>query len=102
MIRPDTDDLIAFLNSLLEVDRYAVAELILARVPCNAGLADHPTVQVASAGSTTFIEPGTYRVGMLGILNGYCGADAAGNGPIAAVYEGGRLARFERFEVSRC
>lgn len=102
-IRPDTDDLIAFLNSLVAIDPYAVAELLCIRVPCNADMAGHPSVQVAAAGesrSFTYMPPGTFRVGLLGILNGYCGTidegPRAGWGPIAAIYDEGKLQRFER------
>lgn len=100
MVRPDTDDMIAFLNALLEIDRYAIAELLTVRVLCNQELADHPSVQVSGSEGTTFVRPGTFRVGMLGILNGYCGTLEGGErdswGPISAVYEEGQLARFER------
>lgn len=106
-VRDDTNELIAFLNSLLEIDRYAMAELLCIRVPCNQGLANHPTVQVASGGERsgyTFIAPGTFRVGVLGILNGFCGSiddgPRKGWGPIAAIYEHGQLLRFERSEVA--
>lgn len=103
MIRDDTDDLIAFLNSLVAIDPYAMAELLCIRVPCNQALADHPTVQVAVGGERsgyTFIAPGTSRVGVLGVLNGYCGVIDEGplknSGPIGAVYDKGRLLRFQR------
>ena len=56
-MRVETDRLIAFLNSLIEIDPYAMAELLTLRVPCNQAMADHPTVQVAAAGATTFIAP---------------------------------------------
>ena len=75
-IREDTDDLITFLNSLVEIDPYALAELLCIRVPCNKTLADHPSVQVAAGGERsgyTFIAPNTFRIGMLGVLNGFCG-----------------------------
>lgn len=100
-IRPDTDDLITFLNSLVEIDRYAMQELIGARVSCNEELANHPSVQVA-AHPHPHVPPGQFRVGVLGILNGYAGTydegPRAGWGPIQAVYEDGRLIRFERTE----
>jgi hypothetical protein len=42
----------------------------------------------------------TYRVGILGMLNGFCGTiddgPWTGCGPIAATYEGGKLVHFER------
>jgi hypothetical protein len=103
MIRPETDSLIAFLNELIAIDPYAIAELLITRVPCNQQLADHPTVQVASGkdgGGYIFIAPGTFRVGMLGILNGFCGKIDEGPrkdwGPITARYEDGRLICVER------
>lgn len=101
MIRPETDSLIAFLNELVAIDPYAIAELLCVRVPCNQAMADHPSVQVqGSDGSVTYIAPGTHRVGLLGVLNGYCGTiesgDHAGWGPITAEYEDARLVRFVR------
>lgn len=107
-IRKDTDELISFLNSLVEIDRYAIAELLCTRVVCNEVMAGHPTVQVAAGSeksNVTYIAPGQYRVGILGILNGYCGTidddgPRRGWGPIAAVYDQGRLQRFERSETA--
>lgn len=106
-VRADTDDLIAFLNSLVAIDPYAMAELLCIRVPCNQVLADHPSVQVAAGGERsgyTFIAPNTFRVGMLGVLNGFCGTlddgPRKGWGPIAAIYDDGKLLRFERSEVA--
>ena len=106
-VRDDTDDLIAFLNSLVEIDRYAIAELLCIRVPCNQALADHPSVQVQTGregGGYTYIAPGTSRVGMLGLLNGFCGTlddgPRKGWGPIVAQYDEGRLVRFERSETT--
>jgi len=101
-IRDDTDELIAFLNSLVAIDPYALAELLCIRVPCNRALAEHPTVQAMAFGdsSCTFIAPDTYRVGVLGILNGFCGVIDNGPhkswGPINAIYGDGVLLRFER------
>jgi hypothetical protein len=93
MVRPDRDDLIAFLNELPEIEGDAVADLVVARVPCNQGLADHPTVQVGASACG-------HEVGFLGILNGYCGTIDAGAhvgyGPITAQMEDGRIVRFER------
>ncbi len=91
MIRPDTDELIAFLNSLLEVDRGAISTLMLQRkVVCKQALLDHSTVQCGPEG-----------VGMLGILNGYCGTldegEHAGWGPISAVADK-RTCLIRRFE----
>ena len=106
-VRADTNDLIAFLNSLVAIDPYAMAELLCIRVPCNQALADHPSVQVAAGGERsgyTFIAPNTFRVGMLGVLNGFCGTlddgPRKGWGPIAAIYDDGKLLRFERSEVA--
>ena len=101
MIRQDTDEMIAFLNELVAIDPYAIAELLCVRVPCSKALADHPSVQVqGSDGVLSYIAPGTYRVGLLGILNGYCGTIDDGPkknwGPITARYEDRRLVGFER------
>lgn len=70
------DDTIEFLNSLLIIDAVAVTNLVEHRVECSVALTTHPTVQ--TVGKT---------VGMLGILNGLFDVDAAGWGPITAVYD---------------
>lgn len=99
-IRPDADDLIAFLNELLEYDRNAVGCLIANRVPCNEALGEHPTVQTGK-------QHGGYHVGLLGLLNGYCGVhddgERQGWGAVAAVFEDcpgedRKLARFVRLD----
>ncbi len=71
---------VAFLNDLLEYDRPAVAALIANRVPCNKKMAEHPTVQVNA-------QHGGYHVGLLGILNGLCGAKENGWGLITAHFD---------------
>lgn len=93
-IRPDTNDLIAFLDSLAQIDPVAMGKLVTYRANCNAGMADHPTVQVGKN------ERGP-AVTMLGILNGYAGTFDDGKwkdwGPIAAVVEpDGSVSGFER------
>lgn len=100
-IVPDsTDELIEFLNSLVKIDPYAIAELLCIKVPCNQALADHPTVDVEPSGYSTFIAPGSFRVGLLGILNGFCAKpDAPPTGwgrPIMPVYANGKLSHFKR------
>lgn len=95
-----TDELIEFLNSLVKIDPYAMAELLCVKVPCNQALAEHPTVAVEPSGSATFIAPGTFRVGLLGILNGFCSKPSdKPTGyltPIIPVYENGKLSHFKR------
>lgn len=83
------DQLIVFLNGLLNSDKPAIAALIANRVPCNQVLADHPSVQVMS-------QHGGYHVGLLGIINGMFGVDEHGRGSIRCVFEKGNLIRFER------
>ena len=103
MIRIDTDDLIEFLNSLVKLDPVAIGKLVEARVPCNEELAQHPTVQVSGHGEGEYssIPEGEYRVGILGILNGYAGTIEEGPrkgwGSIAAVIEDdGHVSKFIR------
>ena len=72
--------IIEYLNELLELDRPAVAAMIANRVPCNVALAGHPTCQVVR-------QQRGYNVGLLGVLNGLCGVDERGWGPIAACFD---------------
>jgi len=86
-IRPETVALVDFLNHLVRVDAGAIQALVEQRVPCSERLGKHPTVQVGPDRS----GPDGLVLGILGLLNGYCGAiekgEKAGWGPIAARYE---------------
>lgn len=70
------------LNEMLKTDPDAMASLIKARVPCNQGMADHPTFQVSVES-----QGKGFKIGVLGVLNGLFGADDDGWGPIAALYD---------------
>jgi hypothetical protein len=91
------DEVIDYLNELIETDRPAMAALIANRVPCNPAMANHPTVQVQA-------QHGGYLVGMLGILNGLFGTFEDGWGPIVFVFKDGNLLGVEesgRFEAEK-
>jgi hypothetical protein len=84
------DAMARYLNELLKLDPEAVYRLLETRVPCNKDLADHPTVQVHT-------KDGIYSVGLLGILNGFIGADTDGWGFLCACYsDDGKLIEFKR------
>lgn len=82
MIRPGADEMIQYLNDLLDSDPALVSALVSTRYPCNAATAAHPTVQVHPG------EPPT--CGFLGVLNGFYGVfddgPAKGRGPICALW----------------
>jgi hypothetical protein len=90
----ETGALIEFLNGLLEVDRRAITRLVATRVLCGSALGEHPTVQVG------VLKGVGLEVGMLGVLNGFCGVfdegPKKGWGPIMAIYDGDQIARFRR------
>lgn len=84
---------IAFLNSLVKIDKDAISNLINYKVPCNDLLSKHETVQVASDEN----GPGETgcKVGLLGILNGLCGIDENSYGFIVAeIDEDNKVIRF--------
>lgn len=56
------------LNEAYKADHAAMLSLIENRVPCNAALADHRTIQVGGR------DDGGTEVGMLGVINGICDA----------------------------
>ena len=89
------DDLISFLNQLIEIDSYAVSALFTTRVLCNEELAEHSTVQVRQ-----FVnDKGQgWEVGILGLINGMFGVDLEGYGPITAIVNdrGSRILEFKR------
>ncbi len=85
------EDVIEYLNELIETDRPAIAALVANRVPCNEALADHPTCQVGA-------QHGGFHVGMLGVINGMFGSMPDSWGPITFVFEDGDLLRVELTE----
>lgn len=95
-VRPEVDDVIAFLNELVEKDRAFMSALITHWIPCNEDIADHPTVQV-------FRNNGQAFAGLLGVLNGFMGiidtGKKSGWGPITVICDDtGRIDKFVRTE----
>ncbi len=93
------DDVIVFLNELIELDKDMVVELLIKRIPCNKAIAEHPTVQVfcdVELSGQSFKN--VYSVGMMGIINGLFGANRQGAGLIRYVLGDEGLIRFERNE----
>nr|GLK21701.1 hypothetical protein GCM10017606_25280 [Microbacterium terregens] len=93
-MRQDPDALVAFLNSLVALDRDWMDALVKHRPECNLALARHPTVQVGRHGEG-------YHAGLIGLLNGIVGEEPTDGvflpGQIAAVSDGnGRLEQFIR------
>jgi hypothetical protein len=83
------DGAIAVLNAVHRADPTVLPALIRYRVPCNEGVANHPTVQVRG-------DAGEALVGLLGILNGIFGLMPNGSGFMAACYDDhGELTHFE-------
>lgn len=76
------DQAISILNELVAADPIAMRNLIENRVPCNEGLAEHPTAQVG-------FHDNEYRIGLLGVLNGIFGIHEDGNGALCAHFEVG-------------
>jgi len=62
-------DAVDVLNEALSLDSEAINALIKARVKCNEDLSNHPSIQIGVN------DDGSYRVGLLGIINGLFGAD---------------------------
>lgn len=87
------DQVVDYLNELLQIDRCATGALVANRVPCNEAMADHKSVQTLGVN-------GGYAVGLLGIINGMFGADENGYGEISYEFEidGARtnIVRFRR------
>ena len=77
------DQALGVLNEMVALDPEATTALCENRVPCNAALADHESIQV-SAPSRDSKE---YAVGLLGVLNGLFGSDDTGWGQSAGNFE---------------
>lgn len=84
------DEVIGLLNAAAALDRIAMTNLVGCRVPCNAELASHPTIQTGQVGDSLLD-----RVGIIGILNGLFGVDEEGWGPLIIDVGDGAL-RFGR------
>lgn len=90
------DAMVSVLNEAVNLDREATCNLIKARVQCNKGIAEHPTIQV---GETTI---GTWELGLLGVLNAIAERLEPGNKICAVIDDcSGRLLRFERLGPCR-
>lgn len=62
-------NIVDFLNELLEIDNDMIQNICLNRIECNEKLANHLTVQVDLNKETK-----KYSVGLIGILNGLVGS----------------------------
>lgn len=77
------------LNEMLALEPYATKQLVENRIFCNAGLVNHPTIQVG-------LVAGHMYVGFLGVLNGILLRGQNDGKVVAAVYdEQNKLIRFE-------
>jgi len=83
------DRIVEVMNSAIELDSQAIGSLIEARVACNDGLADHPSIQVA--GTRGPDGELSYQVGLLGILSALAGTQTYKGQPgwsrVAAVFK---------------
>lgn len=95
VVNQTANDMIQFLNSLLEVDPYAINMLFSQRVTPNNEMVNHPTVQVGK------VYGGMY-LSILGLINGFYGTIDVGKkrnfGPITVVYKDGMIDHFARTE----
>ena len=74
------DHAIGVLNEALKLDAGAMHRLVETRVPCNAALGNHPSIQVGAGAAGE-------GVGVLGLINGIFGADELGHGAIVAAFD---------------
>ena len=103
-VRPDTDELIKFLDEIAMLDPVFMGKLISARQPCNDAILNHPTIQASAAKMWKTAKHSHNRpmgidemrdtqgvAGFIGVLNGYCGAyddgPKKGWGPISVIVE---------------
>lgn len=74
------EETIQLLNEFVLLDPEAMRDLLDSRVECNEAVSNHPTIQVSALFDS-------YKVGLLGVLNGLFGVASDGYGAIAAVYD---------------
>ena len=81
------------LNEALKRDPVAMTKLVNARIECAKDMAGHPSLQVG-------VYNNTYKIGMLGVLNGILGFVKGGIGAVGDVDPAtGRFVRIRRFEL---
>ncbi len=90
----DLDMIINRLNSMLEADPDTMNWAVKGKTFCNQALADHPTAQVEHVIKGP--NEGSYKIGLLGWINGMLGVYPDGWGPVAGVFDNDRLIRFQR------
>ena len=79
------------LNEALKRDPDAMTKLVNARIDCSKDLAGHPSLQVG-------VYNDSFKVGMLGVLNGILGYVKGGIGAVGDVDPStGRFLRIRRF-----
>lgn len=83
------DEVIELLNDALKADNNTITRLFLYRVECNERLANHETIQVGLSDSS-------YKIGLLGLLNGMFGIDENGYGAIMMIIEEGKITKFKK------
>ena len=86
-------EMVDYLNELLELDRDAITQLMDTYVETGCALAEHPTLQVVEMMSASPL----YGVGPLGVINGFIG-ERDKVGYVTAVYDDNF--KLERFEVT--
>jgi len=84
-----TEQIVTLLNKAADLDPAAVHSLICNRVPCNAALGEHATIQVGAQMGDRDGCP-LLIVGLLGILNGIAALDGD---LIEAVFDGGPVGK---------
>lgn len=88
-------EVLDFLNSLMEVDPATMNSIFSARFQCNDAMLNHPTVQCGRLSETIG------EVGVIGILNGLFGIDKEGWGVFAMSMENDRPSVITAFKDTR-
>lgn len=83
MIEGLPDAIVKLLQEMWDADPEATQDLLCIHTECNQKLQDHPTVQVAEAVGDDGKK--YIGVGLLGVLNGLCGVDKRGYGPVQVI-----------------
>jgi len=81
------------LNEALKRDPDAMTKLVNARIDCSKDMAGHPSLQVG-------VYNDSFKIGMLGVLNGTLGYAKGGIGAVGDVDPStGRFIRIRRFAL---
>jgi len=84
------DEVVAFLNEALALDKQAISQFLNRRVSVNDAILNHPTIQCR-------VKDSQGSLNLVGLINGLFGTDDRGFGAICYIAVEEDILKFERY-----